>query len=38
MSDYKRTLNMPETAFEMKANLSEKEVKIQSEWALNKVE
>ncbi|MDE5553228.1 MAG: isoleucine--tRNA ligase [Malacoplasma sp.] len=38
MSDYKKTLNMPETAFEMKANLSEKEVKIQSEWALNKVE
>lgn len=30
--DYKKTLNMPSTAFEMKANLNTKEPKIQQHW------
>ncbi|GAA5414355.1 isoleucine--tRNA ligase [Ureaplasma ceti] len=30
--DYKNTLNMPSTKFEMKANLKTKEPKIQQEW------
>ncbi|MCV3728745.1 isoleucine--tRNA ligase [Ureaplasma miroungigenitalium] len=32
MKDYKSTLNMPQTAFEMKANLNTKEPVIQQEW------
>ena len=38
MRDYKRTLNMPTTEFEMKANLNVKEPKIQSKWILDKIE
>lgn len=38
MRDYKRTLNMPVTEFEMKGNLNQKEPKIQSQWILDKVE
>lgn len=38
MKDYKQTLNMPTTNFEMKANLNIKEPKIQEEWILNKLE
>lgn len=38
MRDYKRTLNMPTTEFEMKANLNQKEPKIQSQWVLDKIE
>jgi isoleucyl-tRNA synthetase len=30
--DYKKTLNLPTTTFSMKANLTEKEPKIQKEW------
>ena len=32
MKDYKSTLNMPSTAFEMRANLNIKEPKIQQFW------
>ncbi|MEG0124039.1 MAG: isoleucine--tRNA ligase, partial [Malacoplasma sp.] len=38
MKDYKQTLNMPTTEFEMKANLNTKEPKIQAEWIINKLE
>lgn len=38
MSDYKKTLLMPNTAFEMKANLPQKEPKIQENWILEKIE
>lgn len=38
MRDYKNTLNMPQTEFEMKANLNKKEPKIQAEWVINKIE
>lgn len=38
MKDYKNTLNMPTTEFEMKANLNQKEPKIQENWILDKVE
>lgn len=38
MSDYKKTLSMPNTNFEMKANLSVKETKIQENWVLEKIE
>lgn len=38
MRDYKRTLNMPVTEFEMKGNLNQKEPKIQSQWVLDKIE
>ena len=38
MSDYKKTLLMPKTDFEMKANLSLKEPKIQENWILEKIE
>lgn len=38
MSDYKKTLIMPETEFEMKANLPQKEPKIQENWVLEKIE
>lgn len=38
MSDYKKTLIMPETQFEMKANLPTKEPKIQENWILEKIE
>lgn len=30
--DYKKTLNLPETAFSMKANAKEREPKIQAQW------
>lgn len=32
MSDYKNTLNLPETAFPMKANLAEREPKLLKKW------
>lgn len=35
--DYKSTLNMPHTQFEMKANLNTKEPKIQQFWAENNI-
>ena len=35
--DYKQTLNMPKTAFEMKANLNVKEPKIQQQWDAAKI-
>lgn len=38
MNDYKRTLLMPETKFEMKANLATKEKKIQENWIFDKIE
>lgn len=38
MKDYKQTLNMPSTNFEMKANLNIKEPIIQEDWILNKLE
>lgn len=38
MSDFKKTLIMPETQFEMKANLSTKEPKMQENWILEKIE
>ncbi|MCV3743278.1 isoleucine--tRNA ligase [Ureaplasma sp. ES3154-GEN] len=37
MKDYKTTLNMPYTAFEMKANLNVKEPKIQNFWNENNI-
>lgn len=38
MRDYKKTLNMPTTSFEMKANLNQKEPKMQEQWVLDKIE
>lgn len=38
MIDYKKTLNMPRTEFEMKGNLGVKEPKIQEQWVLDKIE
>lgn len=38
MSDFKKTLLMPETGFEMKANLPVKEPKIQEKWKLCNIE
>ncbi len=38
MSNFKNTLLMPETLFEMKANLSVKEPKIQEKWVANEIE
>ncbi|MCF0217766.1 MAG: isoleucine--tRNA ligase [Malacoplasma sp.] len=38
MSDYKKTLLMPNTPFEMKANLATKEPKIEEKWALEQIE
>lgn len=38
MSDFKKTLSMPQTDFEMKANLVSKEPKIQEMWILEKIE
>jgi isoleucyl-tRNA synthetase len=35
--DYKDTLNMPETNFEMRANLNEKEVIFRKEWLDKKI-
>lgn len=35
---YKETLNLPRTRFEMKANLSEREPKIQAEWRSSDLE
>ena len=32
MSDYKSTLNLPQTAFPMKANLAERELEILKKW------
>lgn len=32
MSDFKKTLLMPATEFEMKANLFQKEPKLQQQW------
>ena len=36
-NDYKQTLNMPKTAFEMKANLNVKEPNIQKQWEEKRV-
>ena len=33
MVDYKNTLNLPKTAFEMRAGLAKKEPKILARWA-----
>ncbi len=33
MSDYKNTLNLPQTDFPMKANLSQREPEILKKWA-----
>ncbi|WP_027123992.1 isoleucine--tRNA ligase [Mycoplasmoides pirum] len=35
--DYKKTLNIPETAFEMKANLNQKELVFQEKWLKTKL-
>lgn len=35
--DYKKTLNMPQTAFEMKANLNQKEPMFQNRWLEDKI-
>ena len=35
MSDYKQTLNLPKTAFPMKANLSQREPKMLKQWQEN---
>ena len=32
MSDYKHTLNLPETAFPMRGNLAQREPKMLEEW------
>lgn len=37
IKDYKSTLNMPKTNFEMKANLNKKEPQIQAQWIQNKI-
>lgn len=36
--EYKTTLNMPQTKFEMKANLNTKEPKIQQQWISSEIE
>lgn len=37
MADYKDTLNLPHTAFPMKASLAQREPTMQTEWETNKV-
>ena len=35
MADYKSTINLPETGFPMKADLAQREPKIQAAWEAN---
>ena len=37
MTDYKDTLNLPKTAFPMRANLAQREPQMLEEWARNDV-
>lgn len=37
MSDYKHTLNLPETAFPMRGNLAQREPKMLQQWTQNKL-